>query len=203
MSFTHTGSTPERRSFVRSRGLVPLLLASLGVIAVGIFFLVRVLGGGEDVHEGGPLALPAGARAELAYAVDLKAPYSWGLIFLDYRKNDESVHVEAFDLIQSPSGLTVLGSYAVQPGRTGTIGFIKGYNPKGGSAVEGLDIPPRSMYEVVVGLKAPTKGRYAIQSAHVRYTSGGTTYQTTLRSAISMCAPTAAYPDGCPWPSSK
>ncbi len=175
----------------RSRWLILLLLASAVVLALGIFLLVRMPG--DDVKSGGRLAPPEGSAA-VATPVDLNAPYSWGLIYLR-NEGDNSAHVEALDLGQIPSGLRVLGSYAV-PGNAG-IGFGEGYHPSDGRPVVGLTIPPKMTYNVVVGLSATARGRHVIPEARVRYASGGTTYEATFNVAVVLCAPKADYPE-CP-----
>jgi hypothetical protein len=176
----------------RNRGLILLLVASAVLVALGIFLLVRMLG--DNVKSGGPLAPPEGSAAAVATPVDLNAPYSWGLIYLR-NEGDDAAHVEALDLGQIPSGLRVLGSYAV-PGNAG-IGFGEGYHPSDGRPVVGVTIPPKMTYNVVVGLSATARGRHVIPEARVRYTSGGTTYEATFNLAVVLCAPKADYPE-CP-----
>jgi hypothetical protein len=178
----------------RSRMVIPLLLASAVVLGLGIFFLVRVLG--EDVKSGGPLANPPDYRDEATAPADLNAPYSWGLIYLR-NQGDDPVHVEALDLGQIPTGLRVLGSYAV-PGNAG-IGLFSGYAPSRGRPVVGLTIPAKAKYNVVVGLSATARGEHRIPEVRVRYTSGDQTYEATFNQAVVLCAPKADYPE-CPAP---
>lgn len=192
MSLTPTASTQGRSRTGRSRGLGLLLLAALA-IGLGSFLLVRMFDGG--VKSGGPLARPAEARDAVAVPVVLNAPYWWGQIYLD-NKGNESVQVESLDLGQIPAGMSVLGSYAINAG-TGPSGFGEGYPPSQGQPLEGLVIPPGAVYEVIVGLKATTNGRTVIPDEIVRYESGGQTYETSLRHAVALCAPKAAYPE-CP-----
>jgi len=197
MSTTHTASTPEPRSIGRSRGLVLLLLAALVLaIGIGILFLARQFGA-SDVHKGGPLAPAPDYRDAVATPVDLKAPYSWGLIFL-HNNSNKPAHLEALDLGQVPTGLDVLGSYAVE-GPGPAIGFGKGYRPLRGRPIEGLVIPPHAVYEVVVGLAATTKGRYMIPDVRVRYESGGQKYEATFKQSVVLCAPKNRYQE-CPSP---
>ncbi len=169
------------------------------MLGLGAFFLVRFVGGG-GLHNGGPLAPRAGYTDAVAVPVDVKTPYSWGLIYLDNRGNDDTAHVVAFDLGQVPPGLRVLGSYAQDPfGHS--IGVLPGYDPSNGPPVEGLDIPAHGIYEVIVGLSATTQGRHLIPDVRVRYTSGGTRYEATFDQAIVLCAPKAEYmKKGCPSP---
>lgn len=163
------------------------------MLALGIFLLVRMLD--DDVKRGGPLANPPGYRNEATAPADLNEPFSWGLIYLE-NNGDDPVHVEALDLGQIPSGLRVLGSYAV-PGNAG-IGLLSGFAPNRGRPVAGLTIPPKATYNVVVGLSPTARGRHKIPELHVRYTSGDQKYEATFESAIVLCAPKANYPHGCP-----
>lgn len=164
------------------------------MLALGIFFLVRMLG--DDVKSGGPLEPAPGSTATTA-PVALNEPYSWGLIYLD-NEGDDPVHVEALDLGPIPSGLRVLGSYVV-PGNAG-IGLGSGYVPSRGRPVVGLTIPPKATDNVVVGLSATTRGQHMIPEVRVRYTSGDQKYEATFHESVVLCAPIADYPDGCPSP---
>jgi hypothetical protein len=185
---TQTG-VPQRS---RSR-LVISLLASVVVLALGIFFVVRMLG--DNVKSGGPLAHPDPDYRDASTApVALNEPYSWGLIYLDNRGSDPA-QVEALDLGQVPSGLHVLGSYAV-PGNAG-IGLLAGYASNRGRPVVGLTIPPRETYNVVVGLSATAPGQHAIPLVRVRYSSGNQEYEATFNQAVVLCAPKADYKHGC------
>jgi hypothetical protein len=174
----------------RNRGLLPLLLA-LAVMVAGCSV------GTSDVKSGGPLAYPDPDYRDASTApVALNEPYSWGLIYLDNTGSDPA-QVEAFDLGQVPSGLHVLGSYAV-PGNAG-IGLLAGYVPKRGRPVVGLTIPPRETYNVVVGLSATAPGRHVIPQVRVQYASGDQKYEATFNQAVVLCAPKADYPE-CPSP---
>ena len=188
---TRTG-VPQRS---RSRLVISLLLASAVVLGLGTLFLVRMLG--DDVKIGGPLAHPDPDYRDATTApVALNEPYSWGLIYLDNRGSDPA-QVEALDLGQVPSGLRVLGSYAV-PGNAG-IGLLAGYAPNRGRPVVGLTIPPKATYNVVLGLSAMARGRHMIPAVRIRYTSGNQTYEATFNQAVVLCAPEADYPE-CPSP---
>jgi hypothetical protein len=175
----------------RSRVVIPVLLASAVVLGLGIFLLVRALG---DAKSGGRLE-PQSSHTETTVPADLNEPYSWGLIYLRNR-GDDPVHVDALDLGQIPSGLRVLGSYAV-PGSAG-IGLMPGYAPSRGRPVVGLTIPPNTTYNAVVGLSATAHGRHMIPEVIVRYTSGDQEREVTFTDAVVLCAPKVDYPDGCP-----
>jgi hypothetical protein len=173
--------------------VIPVLLASAVVLGLGIFLFVRVLG--DDVKSGRRLEPPSG-HSEATAPADLNEPYSWGLIYLR-NQGDDPVHVEALDLGQIPSGLRVLGSYAV-PGNAG-IGLMPGYAPSRGRPVVGLTIPPKSTYNAVVGLSATAHGEHMIPEVRVRYTSDDQEYEATFSEAVVLCVPRVDYPDGCPW----
>jgi hypothetical protein len=173
------------------RGLLPLLLV-LAAMVVGCGCGV----GTSDVKTGGPLAHPDPDYRDASTApVALNEPYSWGLIYLNNRGSDPA-QVEELDLGQVPSGLRVLGSYAV-PGNEG-IGLLAGYAPNRGRRVVGLTIPPRETYNVVVGLSATAPGRHVIPQVRLRYTSGDQKYEATFNQAVVLCAPKADYKHGCP-----
>ena len=141
---------------------------------------------GDDVKSGGPLAPPEGSAAGFATPVDLNAPYSWGLIYLQNEGN-ESAHVEALDLEQilkrAARARLVRGSGQRRDW------LREGYHPSDGRPVVGVTIPPKMTYNVVVGLSATARGRHVIPEARVRYTSGGTTYEATFSVAVALrCA---------------
>jgi hypothetical protein len=148
----------------------------------------------SELKTGGPLEPPPG-RTEATVPVDLNEPYSWGLVYLDNSGSD-AAQVEALDLGQIPTGLRVLGSYAV-PGNAG-IGLLSGYAPNSGRPVVGLTIPAKEKYNVVVGLSATAPGRHMISEVRVRYTSGDQEYDATFSDAVVLCAPKVDYPEGCP-----
>ena len=164
-------------------------------LALGAVFLARTRGDG--VHSGGPLAPREGYSDAVATPVDLKTPYSWGLVYLR-NKGNEGARVVALDLGEVPPGVRILGSYAQNPlGRS--IGFMPGFRPTNGEPVVGLDIPPHAIYELVVGLSATRQGRHVIPDVRVRYTSGGETYVATFKQSVVLCAPKNRYTE-CPSP---
>jgi hypothetical protein len=165
-------------------------------IGIGILFLARHFGT-SDVHNGGPLAPAPDYRDAVATPVDLNVPYSWGLIFL-HNNSSEPAHLDALDLGEVPPGLHVLGSYAVA-GPGPAIGFGKGYRPLRGHPIEGLVVPPRAVYEVVVGLAATAEGRHMIPDVRVRYESSGQMYEATFNQSVVLCAPKERYQE-CPSP---
>ena len=78
---------------------------------------------------------------------------------------------------------------------------MSGYASGSGRAVEGLDIPPHDVYDIVVGLSATIPGRHVIPIVRLRYTSGGVRYEATFHQSVALCAPKAKYmEDGCPSP---
>jgi hypothetical protein len=174
----------------RSRAAISLLLAAV-VLGLGIFFLIWILG--DDLNGGGRLEPPSD-RSEATAPVDLNKPFSWGLIYLR-NQGDDPVHVEALDLGQIPTGLRVLGSYAV-PGNA-RIGLMPGYAQSRGRPVVGLTIPPKATYNAVVGLSATARGRHMIPEVIVRYKRrsevrrdvqrGGCRKWTTRKDALRPC----------------
>jgi hypothetical protein len=197
-STSHTEPSLAAKALRRSREIIPLLLVAALMIALGIFFLVRMLANGR-IHEGGPLAPPPDHRDAVATPVRVNTPYSWGLLFVTNQSGDPA-QLETLDLGQVPLGLRVLGSYVIDPTKGGTIGFLHGYEASKGRPVAQAVIPPKATYEIIVGLSATANGRHVISQAKIRYTSGGRKYEATFHQAVVLCAPIKDYQDGCPSP---
>jgi hypothetical protein len=174
----------------------PLLLA-LGVAAILVVGIAACLRMGDGRVSGGPLEPPPGFKGSTEFTVHLDRPYSWGLVFLT-NKGDEDAVVTRVEPLDLRGAMTIVGVYATSS-EGPSIGFEPGWDSSLGRPAEGLVVPPGKSngYQLVFGVQADGQGISSVRAVRVEYRVGDTEYETTFEQAVVLCAPIEQY-DTCP-----
>jgi hypothetical protein len=178
---------------IRRRRFVLAALATVVLAGVAVFLLA--VGGddgrGQDVEEGGPLAVTADTATATSFPAELGAPYSWGATPL-VNDGDEPATIERIELMVVPAAMRVVGMYAL-PGLESGIGSAEGFDPGDWPNPTGLVIEPGQAYELVVGAQIEEAGRFLMPGVRIHYRVGEDRYQATLNHALAMCGPPERY----------
>jgi hypothetical protein len=161
-------------------------------IAAGAVFAWR--NGEGAVRRDGPLALPHRFSDASGSPAKLGAAYSWGGIYLSNR-GTKTATVDRIMLVGKPTEMRLIGMYAVRLKRS-MIGLLEGYSTQG-PRVQRLSIRPGETYQVVVGVKVETPGRFLISAVRVRYHIDDARYEELFHQRLRLCAPARAY-ENCP-----